>query len=486
MEVTQNKYENWINKNKFTYWMNSFVNSEWFIILIGILVLISNCFAQELVCFGLIALLSTLALIISKDTKSLIFPLLTFQMGMSYKNGISYNPHPELPTIYDNTNVIIYLSIIGGLVILGAIFNFFIFKQYKNKFNHIIYLLPGLCALTIGYLLSGCINHFSINNFIYSASNSFMVVGIYIYFSLTAFKYGQNHIKFISKIMIFTSFLIGIELIHIYLTNNVIEDLNIYKDRIQNGWGISNNFAGYFNICLPFTTYLIISEKRNVKYYFSYLITCLGIIMTSSRNGYIIMILNIIICIILLLVLKKDQRKKILSSIIISLILLTIICVIFRKQIYQLFIQLINYGFDLSNRKDLYEIAWKAFLKNPIFGQGWFLFGNEGYIPPTSFAPSYKAHNFVLQLLGSTGIFGFLCFLGLISSIFYVALKNKSKEKILLLSAILVLLSTSIVDNFFFDYGFERYFAIFLVGIAIELKKENVKVIETKEAIVNE
>ena len=45
--------------------------------------------------------------------------------------------------------------------------------------------------------------------------------------------------------------------------------------------------------------------------------------------------------------------------------------------------------------------------------------------------------------------------------------ENFSIEKCIYYSAIAVLIATSMLDNYFFDYGFERFLAVFITGLSI-------------------
>ena len=151
----------------------------------------------------------------------------------------------------------------------------------------------------------------------------------------------------------------------------------------------------------------------------------------------------------------------------------SVIFLSFKDKIIELLSKLLETGFSLNGRGELYKQAWEAFLRHPLFGDGWFFITNQGDVSANSFAPQFKVHNILLQLLGSTGIFGLLCFIGFIFLLSYVTFKHTNIEKKVFASSILVLILTSIVDNFFFDYGFERFLAIFLVGLALSSSLED-------------
>lgn len=467
--MTISKYEEMINDNSVLSKIKLFVNSYYFIFVVGLIVLISNLFAIELICFSLLSLLGVTCLLLSKDTKGMISIILFFQMSFSYKNGLSYNVDDPSKSIFHNTNIIIYCSILISLVVMAAIVNIIIFKQYKNICKRTLCLIPGLICLSIGYSLAGIGQDYDINNFLFSLSNYSMIIGIFIYLTSTAFlEEKEDILKYLSMIMITSTIMIGLQQTYIYLSNNVIESLVINKDKIVTGWGISNNFAGYFVLSIPFIVYLALTDKHKIIYYLLLVLTAIFIIMSSSRNGIFILTLEAIVSIGIIIFHYKKNIKKVLIPMTISLFIALAVLIIFHDRIFSLFEHIINLGTSSNGRDELYKTAWNAFLESPIVGKGWFIHNGYDYIiPPNGFSPSFKTHNIFLQLLGSTGIIGLLGFLALVINIAYVTFKKVNSKKLVIFLAIIALVSSSIVDNFFFDYGFERYFAVFLSALSI-------------------
>ena len=443
------------------------INSPLYIFIVGLIIFISATFALEVVCFTLLALLGVTSLIISEDTKPTIPIMLTALFAMSYKNGISYNPNRDLPTIYDNKIILGYFIFLIVLILGGFIYNFIKYKQYKKLFNRSLIFLPGLILLSLGYLLGGIIDFASLNNFLYPFTNVILIVIPFIYYADTAFIDNSkiSPIKYLSLIMVMTTLVIGLEMVHIYLTNDVIQGFEIIKGNIKNGWGIQNNFAGYFVLSVPFTVYLIISETKPLKYYLFLLLTCILVFFTMARTSYITLLLELIIAFFVICHVKKVKIKYILIFLLSLVLTLVVLALIFHDEFLKLFNSLIEIGLSLNGREKLFQIAWDSFMRHPIFGEGWF---NADHIWSDSpynmdFIPDWKIHNVVLQLLGSTGIFGFICFLIFIYNLFIVNKHHFSVYKLVPILGIVVLLFTSLGDNFFFDYTFERYMAIFLV-----------------------
>lgn len=470
---------NSLSENKLRLKLNNFLNSNLYIFIIGLLLLISDTFALEVVCFPLIVLLGILSLVFSEDTKPIIPIYTCILFGMSYKNGLAYNPLEDPVTIYDNKYILGFFISLIILGLIALIYNLIRYKQYKKIFKRSVVLLPGLILLSVGYIFGGTsIGTPDFRSTLYALSNVLIILIPFIYFADTAFiDESESKIKYLSLIMVMTSLVIGLELIHIYLTNDVIKDFEIIKGNIRNGWGVQNNFAGYFVLSIPFIVYLIITEKHNIKYYLMLLLVSIFVIFTMARTSYIALALELLISFIVICYAKKVKLKNIFIFLGICLLILLVLILSFSDEFLRLFDSLIEAGFNLSGREKLYELAWNSFLNNPIFGEGWFN-ANEIWSPTQnhlSFIPNWKIHNFVLQLLGSTGLFGFICFILFIANICLITFRNYSIKKLVPLLGIGVILFTSLADNFFFDYTFERFWTIFLVVIAIYSTNENVK-----------
>lgn len=465
------RYQNFINTNSIAKKINTFCNSYLFMFIIGFLVVISNVFAIELFCFPIISLLGVVTLLFSKDGKPLISIILLFLMSVSYKNGLSYNPNFDIPNIFDKTWVIVYSAILIGIVPLTAIFNFVVFRQYKLAFKKSLMFLPGLIALGVAYILGGIGPKYTHNNLLFSLSNILMIIGLVLYFSDLAFlNKKEDTMKYISMFMVVTLLVISFQVIGIYFINDVIVNGTIDKVQIVTGWGIHNNFAGYICLSLPFIFYLMVKEEKSWIYFLLIIFAGLTTILTMSRNGLLIFAIEIIIGLIAYTKIKKIKRKTILISALSLLGVFVLGFAIFHTQIIELFNHFIKLGFSLNGRDELYKIAWDSFLANPIFGSGWFVFETttpDYYISPNPFSPSFKAHNIILQILSATGIVGLIGFIYYNYDLHIKVFKKNSFEKTILYFAILILMISSIFDNFFFDYGFERYLGLFYIGLSI-------------------
>lgn len=473
MSTIKQKYQCFMQNNKITKKIDLILSSYYFPFFLGLVLLISNLFSLEIACFSLIFILGISIFIFCKNPKGIIGIILMYQMAMSYKNGPSNVLNPNVPTIYDNKGLMIYFGIGIGLICLAAIFNFIIYDQYKKVFKKSLILLPPLIILSVGYLMGGIgSKYLSTNNLIYALSNIGMILGIYIYFSDIGFDEKENAFKYISYIMLITSIVIGLELVYMYFSNNVIVNGTIEKDYLRTGWGIQNTFSCFLALSTPFIVSLMMNEKCKYPYAIALVFNILSIIATLSRNGFMLIIFEIIVIFIYLIVKKKINKKVLIIASSVTLVIVGLGLIFFFDEIYALVKPIIDLGFNLNGRKELYQEGINNFLENPIFGAGWL---KTAYVEisnqPVFFAPTSKAHNIFIQLLSSCGLFGLFAWLFFFIYIAYICLKYKNKENMILFFVFFTLIFANLFDKYFFDYNFEKYMAIFFALISIYSSK---------------
>ncbi len=468
MPIIKQKYQNFIAKNKFVNFLDNLLNSIFFPYFIGLLCVLSNFFALEIAFYTIIFIIGTLNLIFCEDTKPILTIILFFQMGMSFKNGISQNPNPELPTIYDNQIVITYLIIGFSILVISAIFNFIIFNQYQKIFKNSLIILPALISLSIGYLLGGVFSkYWTLKNFLYNLSHLVPLILIYIYYADIGFKDRKSFIKYASTLMLVTAIVIALQIAFIYATDdNVIVNGTIEKYFIRTGWAVQNSFAGFLVLAIPFIFHLIINEKNKWFYIICLIISVLATIMTLSRNGFFLLGIEAI-CLIFYLNYKLKVKKKTILIILGSILGISIIIVAtFYSRFSTLFNKILSIGWGLNGRDELYLAGINNFIEHPIFGSSWLKMINTDQVLSTPFSKVIKYHNIFIQLLSSCGIFGLMSFLFFFFYITNIYLKNKGKNNLIFYYAFIVLLLGNIFDKYFFDYIFERYLALFLIGIS--------------------
>jgi O-antigen ligase len=158
------------------------------------------------------------------------------------------------------------------------------------------------------------------------------------------------------------------------------------------------NVAGPFLI-LPgvysFSRILNKRGKRNAIFFWIFLISCIGILVTLSRAAIISMVFSIFI----VLVVSTDKKSFFKTLAIVLLSVVVIAASLFYLPKTTVFSRIHNTEVGVQSRAERIERGFSAFMKSPIIGTGMALrMHNE--------AP----HDSYFLLLSQIGIFGFLAF----------------------------------------------------------------------------
>jgi O-antigen ligase len=142
-------------------------------------------------------------------------------------------------------------------------------------------------------------------------------------------------------------------------------------------------------------------------------------------------------------------------------------------------------GVSDSGRFDLWEQAVAAFRESPIFGKGFFgLYPKDPTdlmkINSVAFLPD-MAHNTVIQLFSSMGIFGFGAYLYYRVCSLKPFFKVPTLEKTMMLMAILTVLLMSLLDNFVF-YIYIMFYPTILLAVAHRFRYDGERRVKSFDA----
>lgn len=427
----------------------TFINSKVFIAVPFILAFLSNAFAIEILVYFIIVALALFILFFNHDTKPIIPMFVAMYFGTSRGNS----PHLTDNGIYQNPQTLSIVLALAGIAFLGFVARIFIYKEYKKfKLNN-FKLLFGLLLFGISLCLGGIGSEKEIfKNVLFGLIEFFSIAFCYFYF-INTIDWQKIDLSYICYVMLAMGLLMCLELGVIYLTaDDIFRDGEIFKDNLFTGWGIQNNIGAMMVLSIPFCVYLATYKKFGFIYVFFTAIIFISCLFTLSRTsifiGACVVLLGIIYCFIF-----SKGRQKIYNIITAILFISLAIVVLWTKfdAFYLLFKRMIEAGFGLTGREEIYKAGWETFLKNPIFGAGFYALPDEigGY---GVFIP-VRYHNLVIQLLASCGVVGLLAFLSHFVQLTMVAFKKFSHIKMIMFFSILTLFALSMFDNHFFNFG---------------------------------
>ena len=333
----------------------------------------------------------------------------------------------------------LYFMALVEIMFASYLFLIFSFPKYRPKSNILFLSLILFIAVAVLSSVFGA-----------DFSNSFWskyerMTGLLMLFHLltffivisSVFRKKQDWYKIFS-VSIFVAILIGLISL---LAKIGPPDANI---SMRGGATIGNSsfLATYllFNVFLAF--YLSLKTKNNFKNYSiiasSFLVSAL--LLSTGRAAIVSFFGGIGLLFILYLSFVSSKRSlNILGKLILGISLMSVIVCIFllfqpESIVQQKFTE--KAGVD---RVIVWNMAWKGFLEKPLFGWGpenFNLVFTEHFHPclPSQECGGEtwfdRAHNIIFDTLVTGGIIGFLSYLGIFASAFYVLWRKYFREKL--------------------------------------------------------
>jgi hypothetical protein len=242
------------------------------------------------------------------------------------------------------------------------------------------------------------------------------------------------------------------------LTNGLLYEGENLPDLL---WGAGQVFV-YLILYLLFYLGLRGEDGEELSKYFSYLTILMSWILILEV-GELFVFGN---AIALFYVLRGVDKKTILKMFGGFVVFAIAFVAIFWDQL-NIIIQLyLNRGMGDSGRYSLWRQCFDHFLNNPIFGRGFY---SLDIYTPNSFdsfsfdlVPDF-AHNTVFELLGATGIVGFIGYSIYRISTLVLAFYRTSKERLLLVMGASLIVMASLLDNYIFQIFGPVYYTVALV-----------------------
>ena len=331
------------------------------------------------------------------------------------------------------------------------------------------------------YALSGAFSgqwgEYGWRNLLFSFIQLVAVAGLYYLFS-GAVRWDLAPKAYLFWTGICIGYVLLIELVGIYIKEDVIVCGEILRGRIATGWGHYNSMGALFAMVIPLPFFLTGKGRYGWFAYLSAFLFCVGLMFTCSRGSIVVGVVIYAASYVLSLVHSRYARSmKWTHTFIIGLPVLAF--VLFHEELLRLFKVLPELGFDSTLRLTTYIEGFKQFLKYPVFGGSFYPLDKSLYnwaIAPTFtylFPPRW--HNTFVQLLATGGV---VCMAGyLIHRVQTMKLfvKNFSTEKLFAGLSIAALLIMSMVDCHFFNVGPVLIYSATLAIVEFQLNKPNLK-----------
>lgn len=437
--------------------MQSFYNGFIYPLIIFSAVIIAHTFSIELLAVIVILASVLPGLIICKDLKFIISPLILFIFAFSEKS-VSSGIFFEAPYLI--------AIIISAICFSGCLIAHFAIHKKSVNFKAFTTspLLFGFIFLTISFFFNGILNFdgYQYGNIIYATILTLCLVGVFILFSINL----SNDIdlpRYIFYILFLTSILLTMQLFLGFINQIQITDGQIVKESVMFGWGMWNNMGGMLAFLLPIHFYFASTVKKyGFVFYFTGLVSFFAIVLTLSRSSLLVASIIIIISIVASCVVGVNKKTNTIISVIVALVGIVGIIVLWDK-ISEILGDYLARGFDDNGRFEMYGHGIANYIFNPIFGGGFY----SSYVLEhqfISFLP-FRYHNTIIQMMATCGTLGLVAYIWHRFETIKLVIKKRSVYTFFSSLAIVSMLCCSLLDNHFFNLYPTFIYSIILVSI---------------------
>ena len=432
--------------------LNRFLATPYYILAVMALSLAAHLLSLELPVYTVFALVAIYTAVLGND----LLPLTPLFLFCYITPSIGNNPGRNAQSVFSGKSGV-YIAVLGVLIVLAV--GCYVIRNRKQFFRQKRVLLPGLLALSAAYLLSGIgSNHYgkiAQNNLLFAALQAAALLLPYLLLSggVQWTKARQDYLAWVG----FTGgAAVLVQLIVCYLTQGVVVDGVIERQKIYTGWGMYNNMGFMIAMAIPFAFYLATKYRRGWIGTVVGSVFLVGVLLSCSRTSLLIGTLTYCLCVFLMLHYAKNRRHNTIALVSV-LVLGCAILLLFHHQLLRLFSGFLGMGVDPSSRDVFYREGLKLFAQKPLFGNSFY---SPGYTPwDFSTVDALSAlipprwHSTPLQLLVSCGAVGVIAYAFHRFQTVRLLVRSRSKEATFIGCAVGVLLLCSLFDCHFFNLG---------------------------------
>lgn len=457
---------NSLKQNRVIRSINWFMESPWFVVLVCLMTAISNVLGAELIVYPLFILFGIYLALFGKD----FLPIMSIVICCYIAPSVLNNPGRNENSIFYPENGGIFLIVCFLLFAVSAVIRLVADKESfgKHFWKHKRKLSLGIVMLGGAYLLAGAFSGRYFENGIHNllfALLQFAAIFVCYWFFSGAVKWDRVNPNYFAWVGLGVGLTACAEIIGIFVTEQVIVNSKIQTSLIASGWGNANNIGCMVAMMVPFAIGLAQQTKKTwlfcVLSLFMVIITCLTCSRTAMGGAVIVYILALIPSLR-----DSSKRKQMLIFNALALLLLIVLFIIFKGYLDRLFTELRSRGLNPRMREIIYPEGFRTFLKNPIFGEGFYPSTDKIY--EWSSLDKFKAflparwHNTVIQLLASCGIVGILAYgFHRFQTVKLFWAKRKTPVFYIGLSLVALLLM-SLLDCHFFNIGPTLFYSMAL------------------------
>ena len=365
--------------------------------------------------------------------------------------------------------------LVSFILIITCLLAVYVFNLYPQPrlldFNKKIFKNPN--AYLVGFLIIVIVSaFFSVS--IYKSSSQYLLLIAYALIYLSAFKYFNFFSR--TKILVNTIFYTGGLTAAISLIMYIVQSSSRAAGLLFNANALGSFLIFSLLIGLGLLFYPVGNKKIKILNIFVLLIIIMAFVLSFSYTAWFSVLLPIVLFIFYFR--KKILTKKIILITIGVFVIIFLATVGFRYgrsgdigkawQVHET-ISTEHFNFSFEQRNNFNLAGLEIFADNPFIGTGYNTFQSVygRYYKTVVEQPRYT-HNYYIQTLSETGLFGFILFVGfLVLTFIYARRLYKSKsddtEKKLYFIILLALAGSSMHAAFDFGWQFPAVFIPFWI-----------------------
>lgn len=442
--------------------INKFMMSPWGIAVIGALALIAFIFSLELVVYTIFIIYAAYVGIFGDDFAPLMPLFLFAYICPSMQN----NPGKSDKGLFYGASGV-YIGVIAVIAVTIVFVRLFTDKNMgaRKLFTTKRAFLISMLALGTSYMLSGIGSEkyleYVKGNLLFAFIQFMSLFLLYFVFSATI-NFEKFNIDYFAWFAVIMGIVVSLEVVWIYIAEDVIVDGSIIRGRIYSGWGCYNNIGALISMSIPFAFYFACRKKHNFIYLILGCLLLGGVILSCSRGSIVGGVFAFMVSFGYTFFKANNKREFRMTTLGIATIAVIAVA-LYYKEIIALFNEVPDIAegsegsinFNDSGRFNLYKAGLKVFLDNPIFGQTFY--PAAGSMPEFSDVEAFSSffpprwHNTVVQMLASCGAVGMLAYsFHRIDTIIYY-FKHRTVSNTFIAISILTLLGMSLLDCHFFN-----------------------------------
>ncbi len=460
------------SQSGFARQIDRYLNSLWYPVCLGALCAFSGLggSSRYTLCMGLIAVTVLLTVLFATDCKPLFAPMLMSFCALGRDTGDTYWEVGGDVMRYYRDGAFAFVIFLGVVAVTALLIRF-----WKDGTLRDIWENRGLCfwstiALDVAFLLNGIFSaHWVQLNIAYGLLMAFGFTFFYLVCASLA-RRGEKTTRYACWCMVCAAFIGAVQVpVALMRSGEIAVEMGILsaqsRGHIELGWGLSTTVTAFMVLGIPAAFYLAANHRFAPVSYGLGLVLFGCVAFIGSRSALLVGTVSVLICAIACCFGKNKAVCRKLGLCLFALLGLGLIWVhFFLAPLPQVFRNLMGKlrldRLMADGRVAVWQQGWEDFQSWPLFGVGF----EKGAVEPGETVQNFFGrmyHNLPLQFLGAMGIVGLLAFL------FHLwqagrLWRKPSANKILLLTLPLMILLTSLVDNFFFYLNQQIAYCMFL------------------------